>query len=94
MSALDDMCDDEVRARLGLAPLGRPMTMEERIEAHMVCAMPEPYDPETEGTLELMDMTDGAPPHMQPRCTCSASRWDGDDGWDRDCPVHGVEADQ
>jgi hypothetical protein len=42
--ALDDMTDDEVRARLGLAPLGRPMTIEERIEAHTVRAMPEPVE--------------------------------------------------
>jgi len=38
------MTDDELRARLGLGPLGRPMTMEERIEAHTVRAMPEPEE--------------------------------------------------
>jgi hypothetical protein len=42
------MTDDEVRARLGLGPLGRPMTMEERIEAHAVRAMPEPVNAEGE----------------------------------------------
>lgn len=46
----EDMHDDEIRARLGLAPLGRPMTMEERIEAHTVRAMPEPV------TVDPFDM--------------------------------------
>lgn len=26
-------------------------------------------------------------------CTCSPSRYDGDDGWDRDCPEHGAGVD-
>ena len=26
-------------------------------------------------------------------CTCSASRYAGDDGWDRNCPTHGADAD-
>ncbi|AXH47767.1 hypothetical protein SEA_KWKSAND96_69 [Mycobacterium phage Kwksand96] len=38
------MTDDELRARLGLTPVDRPQTMEERIEAHVVRAMPEPED--------------------------------------------------
>jgi hypothetical protein len=41
---LGEMHDDEVRARLGLAPVNRPATMEERIEANMVRAMPEPHE--------------------------------------------------
>ena len=44
VSALDEMHDDEVRAKLGLAPLGRPMTMEERITMLNLQAMPEPHD--------------------------------------------------
>lgn len=43
MSATE-MHDDEVRARLGLEPLGRPMTMEERITMLNLRAMPEPHD--------------------------------------------------
>jgi hypothetical protein len=58
--SLEEMHDDEVRARLGLAPLGRPMTMEERIEFNALRAFPEPFDPETEGDLELIDMTQEA----------------------------------
>lgn len=54
-----DMHDDEIRARLGLAPLGRPMTMEERIEANALRAFPEPFDPQTEGDLEVLDMLEG-----------------------------------
>jgi len=53
---LADMTDAEVRARLGLEPCDRPLTMEERIEAYAVRAFPEPFDPETEGDLELLDM--------------------------------------
>lgn len=52
--AIEEMHDDELRARLGLAPLGRPMTMEERIEAHAIRAMPEPFDPEEEA-LDALD---------------------------------------
>lgn len=25
-------------------------------------------------------------------CTCRPNNYDGDDGWERDCPQHGVEA--
>lgn len=56
---MTDMHDDEVRARLGLAPLGRPMTMEERITMLNLRAMPEPHDPDTEADLELTDITRG-----------------------------------
>ncbi|UXE04439.1 hypothetical protein SEA_FUNSIZED_68 [Mycobacterium phage Funsized] len=56
MSAMDDMHDDEVRARLGLAPLGRPMTMEERITMLNLQSMPEPFDPETEIDLAVADV--------------------------------------
>lgn len=56
MTALDDMHDDEIRARLGLAPLGRAMTVEERITILNLRAMPEPFDPDTETALELTDM--------------------------------------
>lgn len=31
---------------------------------------------------------------MNDACTCSGSRYDGDDGWDRDCPEHGVSAEE
>jgi hypothetical protein len=24
------------------------------------------------------------------QCTCSPPRYDGDDGWNRECPAHGV----
>ena len=24
-------------------------------------------------------------------CTCSSPRYDGDDGWNRDCPEHGAD---
>lgn len=44
MSSYPDMHDDEVRARLGLKPVDREMTMEERIEANAVRAMPEPEE--------------------------------------------------
>ena len=48
MTGLEDVHDDEVRARLRLQPVGRPATMEERIEANMVRAMPEleSFDPD------------------------------------------------
>lgn len=61
MSAIEEMHDDEVRARLGLAPLGRPMTMEERIEAHALRAMPEPFDPDLDAAAELVDLQRGIP---------------------------------
>ncbi|QGH75316.1 hypothetical protein I5G61_gp68 [Mycobacterium phage Quesadilla] len=60
--AIEEMHDDEVRARLGLAPLGRPMTMEERIEANALRAFPEPFDPGTEGDLELLDIREEGQP--------------------------------
>ena len=41
MTGLEDVHDDEIRARLGMKPVDRPETMEERIEANMVRAMPE-----------------------------------------------------
>ena len=44
MGSIDDMHDDEVRARLGMKPVGREQTLEERIEANAVRAMPEPED--------------------------------------------------
>ena len=59
--ALDDLHDDEIKARLGLE-LGDDM--EARIEAHMVRAMPEEYDPDTEGELELLDIL--GPPKEAP----------------------------
>lgn len=59
MSALDDMHDDEIRARLGLAPLGRPMTMEERIEAYAVRSMPEPFDADVEAEMDLLGIVRG-----------------------------------
>jgi hypothetical protein len=46
MPGLEDMTDAEVRARLGLPPVDRPATMEERIEAYAVRAFPEPHDTE------------------------------------------------
>ncbi|QHB37376.1 hypothetical protein I5G58_gp074 [Mycobacterium phage BirdsNest] len=52
--ALGDLHDDEIKARLGL-DLGD--TMEDRIVAHALRAMPEDFDPETEVELELLDMT-------------------------------------
>jgi hypothetical protein len=42
------MTEAEVRARLGLPPVGRAPTMEERIEAHYVRSMPEPLNAEGE----------------------------------------------
>lgn len=48
MGEIGGMTEDEVRARLGLPPVDRPMTMEERIEAHAVRAMPEPHNAEGE----------------------------------------------
>lgn len=69
------MHDDEVRARLGLAPLGRPMTVEERIEANMLRAVPEPFDPETEAELETLDML------KEGSCRCNS--------YDGNCPEHG-----
>lgn len=93
MSA-EDMHDDEIRARLGLAPLGRPMTVEERIEANLVRAVPEPFDADTEIELETLDMVSltGVVQPMQAICSCTAARYQGDDGWDRMCPIHGTEA--
>lgn len=44
MSAMDEMHDDEVRAKLGLDPLVRRMTVEERIALLNLRAMPEPHD--------------------------------------------------
>ena len=38
---LENVHDDEIRHRLGMKPVDRPETMEERIEANMVRAMPE-----------------------------------------------------
>lgn len=58
MSATD-MHDDEIRARLGLPALGRPMTMEERIEYNALRAFPEPHDPEADLDLALIDQTRG-----------------------------------
>lgn len=46
--ALNDMHDDEIAARLGLAV---PATMEQRIEAHVVRAMPEPEDVDPQSLL-------------------------------------------
>ncbi|AHJ88563.1 hypothetical protein Jolie1_063 [Mycobacterium phage Julie1] len=67
MPDLNDMHDDEVRARLGLPALGRPMTMEERIEYNALRAFPEPFDPETEVALDLADVLYVAPGH-RPDC--------------------------
>ena len=44
--SLDDMHDDEIRAKLGLAPLGRRMTVEERILVMNLREMPEPFETE------------------------------------------------
>lgn len=46
MAGLEELADDEIRARLGLAPVNRPATVAERIEAHYVRSMPEAFDPE------------------------------------------------
>ena len=88
--AIDDLHDDEIKARLGIE-LGEDM--EHRIEAHMVRAMPEEFDPDTEIDLSLLDLTTTTTTTtLPPLCSCTASRYDGDDGWDRMCPIHGVEA--
>ena len=57
---LEDLHDDEIRARLGIPPAGRKPTLEERIEAHMVRAMPEAHDPQAQLDLELIDQTRGS----------------------------------
>lgn len=46
--SMAEMHDDEIRAKLGLAPLGRPMTMEERIVVMNLREMPEPHNAEGE----------------------------------------------
>ena len=53
---LEDMHDDEIRAKLGLAPLGRPMTVEERIVVLNLREMPEPHN--AEGEIILGDELD------------------------------------
>ena len=50
MSKLDDMTDEEIRARLGIPIAGRRPTMEERIAAHALRSFPEPHDPEEAST--------------------------------------------
>jgi hypothetical protein len=55
MSVMDDMHDDEVRAKLGLAPLGRAMTVEERITMLNLQAMPEPHDDAEVVDLAVVD---------------------------------------
>ena len=70
------MHDDEVRARLGLDPLGRAMTMEERIAALNLRAMPEPHDPAIEASLELTDLTRGS---LEPEGKVSFRRRVGND---------------
>ena len=63
---LNDIHDDEVRARLGL-PIERDRDytgpieelrgrMEDRIETLVVASMPEEFDPETDTELEILDM--------------------------------------
>ena len=71
--ALDDLHDDEIKARLGL-PIERERDyegpieeikarVEDRIEALAVAMMPEEFDPETDtesptdADFELLDMT-------------------------------------
>lgn len=66
--ALDDLHDDEIKARLGLPiererPYCGPLEeiagrVEDRIEALVVAAMPEEFDPSTDAELELLDMLD------------------------------------
>lgn len=56
MSAMDEMHDDEVRAKLGLDPLVRRMTVEERIAVLNLRAMPEPHDPDTDIDLAIIDL--------------------------------------
>ncbi|AYP70054.1 hypothetical protein I5G62_gp68 [Mycobacterium phage CRB2] len=66
---IQEMHDDEVRARLGLAPVDRPATIEERIEANMVRAMPEPYDVEDHPRCTCRDSDVGwmdCPVHPEP----------------------------
>ncbi len=41
----------EVRARLGLQPVNRPETMEERIERNFVTSMPEAEDNDPQSLL-------------------------------------------
>lgn len=63
---LNDIHDDEIRARLGL-PIERPRDyegpieairgrVEDRIETLVVASMPEEFDPETDAELEILDM--------------------------------------
>lgn len=40
---IDQMHNDEIRARLGLRPAGRRYTITDRIVANALAAMPEPY---------------------------------------------------
>ena len=58
MSTLDGPTDAEVRARLGLQPVGRPETMEERIERNMVNAMPELEEVDPQSLLGSVYPTD------------------------------------
>ena len=48
----------EVRARLGLPPIGRPETMEERIERNAVAAMPELEENDPQSLLGADDYPD------------------------------------
>ena len=66
---LNDIHDDEVRARLGLPierdrPYEGPIEeirgrVEDRIETTVVAMMPEEFDPETDTELEILDMLEG-----------------------------------
>lgn len=63
MAAIEDMHDDEIRARLGLRPGPVPenfsQLLEQRIEQIAVASMPEPFDPETDAELEILDLLEG-----------------------------------
>ena len=74
--AVDDLHDDEIKARLGIE-LGDDM--EHRIEAHMVRAMPEEFDPDTEIDLSLLDLTSTTTSLPVRSDTCLLGCW-------RDCP--------
>lgn len=73
---IDGPTDDEIRARLGLHPLGRPETMEERIARSFVTSMPELEDVDPHGLLDTVDDVPHCPPdcdgcacHLSPPCS-------------------------
>lgn len=58
MMDLNELHPDEIRHRLGLPPVDGDLTVEGYLEAAAVAAMPEPFDPETDAELELLDITE------------------------------------